>query len=270
MPVLKTKIGLIGLVIVLFCGSFLASRWGAIYIFGPGMSVSAAEVEMDTDQDGLTDILELTVYYTDPVTSDTDQDGYPDGLEIDNGYSPRHGESKRMVDIDSDEDYLIDAWEILAGTDIMNPDSDGDLYLDGTEVAAAYDPLNPKPVQIDKRIEIDLKTQTLSYYLGDKLVESFLISGGLSRTPTPVGEFQVMAKIPTKHYRGVGFDYPNTKWNLLFYRGGRYGWGYYIHGAYWHSNWGQPMSHGCINVDYQYMERLYWWTQHGTRVIIKN
>jgi lipoprotein-anchoring transpeptidase ErfK/SrfK len=43
---------------------------------------------------------------------------------------------------------------------------------------------------------------------------------------------------------------------------------YWIHGAYWHDNFGQPMSHGCVNVDYENMEPLYDWSQVGTKVII--
>jgi lipoprotein-anchoring transpeptidase ErfK/SrfK len=120
-----------------------------------------------------------------------------------------------------------------------------------------------------KRIEVDLSEQKLAYYLGDRLFETFLISGGKSYTPTPLGDFSVLAKVPVKHYGGPGFDYPNTKWNLHFTTSAWNGWGYYIHGAYWHHNWGQPMSHGCVNVDYDPMERLYWWAELGTPIHIQ-
>ena len=86
--------------------------------------------------------------------------------------------------------------------------------------------------------------------------------------PTPQGEFKILAKVPSKNYGGTGFgfSYPNTKWNLHFTT--RY-WRYYIHGAYWHDNWGNVMSHGCVNVSYENMEPLYWWTQIGTKVVIE-
>ncbi len=83
---------------------------------------------------------------------------------------------------------------------------------------------------------------------------------------TPEGQFNVIAKEPVKHYGGADFNFPNTKWNLHFttqrYR-------YYIHGAYWHNNFGHNMSHGCVNVDYKDMEHLYWFSQLGTNIIIE-
>ena len=228
--------------------------------------LSKAQVFADADQDGLSDIDEIEKYHTDPNNSDTDSDGYSDSLEITHGYSPRHGDSKKLIQVDSDKDYLNDAWELILGTGLMNPDSDGDLYLDGTEVAASYDPLDSQPVKLEKLIKVSLANQRLEYFFGDKLFDSFLISSGLDSMPTPEGEFVVIDKVPVKHYGGGDYDYPNTKWNLHFttqrYR-------YYIHGAYWHDNFGKQMSHGCVNVDYEHMEPLYWWAQHNTKIIIE-
>ena len=38
--------------------------------------------------------------------------------------------------------------------------------------------------------------------------------------------------------------------------------------AYWHNKFGQPMSHGCVNVGYDNMEGLYNWADAGTKVTI--
>ena len=35
--------------------------------------------------------------------------------------------------------------------------------------------------------------------------------------------------------------------------------GYGIHGTYWHSNFGHPMSHGCINMKTEEAQQLYYW-----------
>lgn len=44
--------------------------------------------ELDYDNDGLTDIEELTIYGTEFMNPDTDGDGYTDGEEVENGYNP--------------------------------------------------------------------------------------------------------------------------------------------------------------------------------------
>ena len=42
----------------------------------------------DSDNDGLTDNEEITLWNTDPLIEDTDKDGYRDGDEVDNGFNP--------------------------------------------------------------------------------------------------------------------------------------------------------------------------------------
>ena len=267
---IRSKIAFFAYILVI--SAVAASGLGSRFVFVGSLVKEASAQELpagqvDTDGDGLTDVRETTVYHTDPLKADTDGDGYPDGLEVEMGYSPLNGGGKKMVDVDTDKDYLNDAWEVAIGTDLANPDSDGDKYLDGTEVAASFDPLNPLPIKSAKNIRVSIKDQRLWYYFDDKLLETFLVSTGKRATPTPVGEFRIEAKVPVKHYGGVGFDYPNTKWNLLFTRAR--GWGVFIHGAYWHHNFGKQMSHGCVNVSYANMGRLYSWAQDGTKVIVQ-
>jgi hypothetical protein len=50
----------------------------------------------DTDQDGLLDKDEITIFKTNPLKADTDGDGHPDGLEVRNGYNP-NGAGKLVV-----------------------------------------------------------------------------------------------------------------------------------------------------------------------------
>src|SRR3989344_1698244 len=173
-----------------------------------------AQTIFDTDGDGLSDAEETFRYATDPAKVDTDADGMVDGEEITKGLSPRHGDQKTLMQVDSDKDYLNDAWELALGTGLKNPDSDGDTYLDGTEAAAGFDPLNPEQIRREKKITIDLKKQHLEYFFGDVRMGSFPISGGLPRTPTPKGEFSVLSKRPIVLYAGADYYYPNTKWNL--------------------------------------------------------
>ncbi len=151
------------------------------------------------------------------------------------------------------------------GTGLMNPDSDGNKYLDDTEVRAGYSSLNSDRVKLEKLISVDLAKQHLTYYFGGKKLETFPISNSVKGWETPTGEFTIIKKYPVKHYAGRDFDFPNTKWNLHFTTK-KYN--YYIHGAYWHNDFGKPKNHGCINVSYQNIERLYIWAQADTKVKI--
>lgn len=218
---------------------------------------------LDSDNDGLSDAEEINIYHTDPQLADTDGDGYLDGQEINNHYSPFQA-GKKLKSIDTDSDGLNDEQELILGTDLGNTDSDGDGYFDGLEVRNGFDPLQKGPIKLIKKIEVDLKRQQLRYFFGDKKLDEFLISSGVAGLPTPKGEFKILQKKPVVNYRGPDYYLPGTKWNLLFSVKG-----YFIHGAYWHNNFGKPMSHGCVNVSYADMESLYNFAEVGTKVVIR-
>lgn len=223
---------------------------------------------LDTDGDGFSDEDELNIYHTDPNKIDTDGDGFSDYDEIFNGYSPLNNDQIKLTALDSDGDGASDHWEVRLGLNILNSDTDGDGYTDGAEIVNGYDPAKEDSIKVDKLVKVDIATQTLAYFFGDTELEKFLISGGVASMPTPLGEFDILNKVPSKNYGGTGFDFyfPNTKWNLHFTTDY---WRYYIHGAYWHNNFGKPMSHGCVNVRYDQMERLYNFAEIGTKVEIK-
>jgi hypothetical protein len=64
-------------------------------LIGTGTSVSAA---IDTDGDGLSDLLESTQYGTNPELADTDFDGMSDGWEVAHGLNPLdNGESEDLL-----------------------------------------------------------------------------------------------------------------------------------------------------------------------------
>lgn len=242
---------------------------GIVLCFSAFTAVLNAQTTVDSDKDGLSDYDEMNKYFTSPTNYDTDGDGYDDGTEVKNFYSPHHANKRKMIDVDSDNDGLNDKWELAIGTKMIGADSDYDGYGDGTEVRNSYDPLKNKAAKSTKVIDVVLGEQKLYYYFDSKLLESFLISSGIASLPTPRGNFTVLEKVPVKAYGGTGYSYyyPNTKWNLLFKDNGGAG-KYYIHGAYWHDKFGQPMSHGCVNVSYANMERLYNWVDTKTKVQI--
>ena len=240
---------------------------GIFLVHGSVFAQGVAE-RADSDHDGLSDDEEVTIYHTLPLNPDTDGDTFFDGEEIAGGYSPHRPGKERLRDVDSDGDKLRDDWEIVLRTDLQNVDTDGDGYGDGEEVLAGYDPHKHGLSRITKRIEVNLKEQKLRYFFGEKKLDEFLISSGLWKTPTPKGEFSVLAKKPVVYYKGPGYDLPNTKWNLMFKRAKL---NYYIHGAYWHKKFGQQMSHGCVNAPYtdDLMGRLYDFAEVGTKIVIR-
>lgn len=109
-----------------------------------------------------------------------------------------------------------------------------------------------------KWIEVSLDQQMLRAWEGNKIVMEFPISSGLWY-PTPKGDFAIWHK--TRYQRmkggskelGTYYDLPNVPNNMFFYRG------FAIHGAYWHNNFGQPMSHGCVNAPLAQVAKLFEW-----------
>ncbi|MEZ4870340.1 MAG: LysM peptidoglycan-binding domain-containing protein [Caldilineaceae bacterium] len=111
-------------------------------------------------------------------------------------------------------------------------------------------------------IEVNLSTQTLTAWQGDVAVLTTLISSGLPATPTVTGRFRIGTKYKSQRMVGPDYDLPGVPWVMYFYAG------YAIHGAYWHTNFGSPMSHGCVNMDTDEAELLYDWAPAGTEVYV--
>jgi hypothetical protein len=139
-----------------------------------------------------------------------------------------------------------------------------------------------------KRIEVDLSSQMLTAFENDQVVMSFPVSTG-KWYPTPTGTFHIWVKLRyTRMSGGVPgtadyYNLPNVPYVMFFYneKVGK-GRGFSLHGAYWHNNFGYPMSHGCVNISPANAGKLYDWaspavegnityvsdTNPGTEVII--
>ncbi len=110
----------------------------------------------------------------------------------------------------------------------------------------------------EKWIEVSLKEQRLRAWEGTRLVQEFPISSGLW-SPTPTGTFAIWHKTRNQTMSGgskeMGTYYylPNVPSNMFFHKG------YAIHGAYWHNNFGHPMSHGCVNSPLASVTKLFEW-----------
>jgi lipoprotein-anchoring transpeptidase ErfK/SrfK len=113
-----------------------------------------------------------------------------------------------------------------------------------------------------KWIEIDLTRQSLTAWQGDVAVMHTTISSGKAATPTVTGRFTIGNKYKAQRMTGPGYDLPNVPYVMYFYSG------YAIHGAYWHTNFGTPQSHGCINMWPEESRMLYEWAPAGTEVYV--
>ncbi len=126
-----------------------------------------------------------------------------------------------------------------------------------------YVPEEPEPIDYpssDRWIDINLSQQMLYAYEGDRVVASFVVSTGLPDTPTVTGTFYVWVKLLYDDMAGPGYYLPDVPYVMYFYRG------YGIHGTYWHSNFGTPMSHGCVNMETSEAGWLYNWAFVGIPV----
>jgi len=109
-------------------------------------------------------------------------------------------------------------------------------------------------------IDVDLSQQMVYAYAGDTVVNSFLVSTGTWMTPTVTGKYKIWIKLRYSDMSGPDYYLPNVPYVMYFYKG------YGLHGTYWHSNFGTPMSHGCVNLSIPDAEWLYNFAYEGTVV----
>ena len=116
----------------------------------------------------------------------------------------------------------------------------------------------------ERWISIDLSTQRLIAWEGNKAVYAVIVSTGKASTPTRLGTFRVYTKYRTTRMTGPGYDVPDVPYTM-YYDGGMA-----IHGAYWHNRFGTPVSHGCTNVAVNHAKWLFNWASVGTPVVVHN
>ncbi len=113
-------------------------------------------------------------------------------------------------------------------------------------------------------IQIDLSSQRLIAWRGNQQLYAVIVSTGTAATPTPTGVFAIQSMHRTARMQGDDYDVPDVPFTM-YYQGS-----YAIHGAYWHSRFGTPVSHGCVNVAIDHAEWLFNWASIGTPVVVQN
>jgi hypothetical protein len=148
--------------------------------------------------------------------------------------------------------------------DIFWADGAGLKILTEEDVA----PISPTVDPNEKRIIADLTYQTLSCMEGNNEVYFCRISSGaefnadgqaVDNWATPVGELNTHWKIISLNMSGgssaSGYSTPGVPWSTVIH-----GDGIAIHGAFWHNDFGERRSHGCINVRPEEAKWIFRWT----------
>ncbi len=125
-----------------------------------------------------------------------------------------------------------------------------------------------------KWIDISISRQRITAYEGERAVFSDLVSTGRAdKGLTPIGIFAIQRRVynETMDSRTIGIPLSSPKGYLLtnvLYTQYFTGVGHAIHYAWWHNNFGQPMSYGCVNLRLA-TARWFWdWAGIGTPVIV--
>jgi lipoprotein-anchoring transpeptidase ErfK/SrfK len=144
---------------------------------------------------------------------------------------------------------------------------DGDWVSD--RYASRIDPARRMPKwgkNGEKWIDVNITKQVLVAYEGEKPVYATIVSTGEAgleshenTTATKKGIFRVHTKFVTttmdSETAGEEFELRDVPYVQYFEEG------YALHGAYWHDRFGQPKSHGCINLSPEDARRLFFWTE---------
>ena len=121
-------------------------------------------------------------------------------------------------------------------------------------------PISPNVAPEEKHIFVDIASQSMVAYEGDTPVITSLVASGWGGTPTPLGVFSTYHKAPSVHMTdGAGdaanYDLPGVPW-VSFFTGN----GDSFHGVYWHNDFGDKRSHGCVNLPDNVAKFIYLWS----------
>ncbi|HBG74700.1 MAG: hypothetical protein A2X25_11755 [Chloroflexi bacterium GWB2_49_20] len=147
----------------------------------------------------------------------------------------------------------------------------GDIFW---ALAVAFRPLIAEeltPIHPDveeKHVVVNTAYQTMSCFEGNREVYFTRISSGalynnlgnkVDAWSTPLGEFPIWRKVVSLPLSGgsaaAGWSLPAVGWVSLFV-----GSGVAIHSTYWHNNYGEPSSRGCVNAKPEDARWVFRWT----------
>jgi hypothetical protein len=128
---------------------------------------------------------------------------------------------------------------------------DGDRWV-RAKALRVYVPAAPPPgVDLaagQRWIDIDLDEQLIAAFEGERLAYVTLTSTGAPESDTPPGLYHLRSRHLSRDMgfrAGHGHLLARVPYVMFFDNDGRA-----IHGVYWHDGFGQPRSHGCVNLSF--------------------
>ncbi|HEU5074407.1 MAG TPA: L,D-transpeptidase, partial [Polyangiaceae bacterium] len=139
-------------------------------------------------------------------------------------------------------------------------------WLRARDLAYASETAPPAGLRPHERwIDVDLERQVLTAYAGTTAVLTTLISSGRgsgdAENATPKGEHRIWVKLRSSDMDNLEnpeasryYAIQSVPWVMYFMKG------YGLHGAFWHHDFGQVRSHGCVNLSPLDAHWLFHWT----------
>jgi hypothetical protein len=153
--------------------------------------------------------------------------------------------------------------------------------LDGTMTKPGPPPSDLQPGE--KWIDVNLSTQSLVAFEGDKPVYATIISSGRHDDHDPTKDHRTRMgtfRIREKHISATmdddsasdgPYSIQDVPW-IMYFNGS-----YALHGAFWHSAFGHERSHGCVNMTPHDAKEIFAWAGptlpagwHGVRATTDN
>ncbi|WP_192497055.1 L,D-transpeptidase family protein [Gulosibacter chungangensis] len=170
--------------------------------------------------------------------------------------------------VNSNGDVLDELEPTIDGTSLDSTEGIADAFvaqLLEQDVTFTLEPtvVEAQTATIEYTLEVDLSEQMLYVKENGVVVDSWLVSTGTDATPTTLGHYSIGWRTPIQTMYGDDYVQPDVKWPMYFNGDEAF------HGVYWHSNWGTPMSHGCVGMPDDRAKQIYDWAPEGTDVIIR-
>ena len=199
-----------------------------------------------------------------------DEVEFPFALVRKKGAKRYHVDGKKLVvagDLAWRSAVNLTGKQKMEGSKLFYETKEGDWIDDRS--AGRVDPAKKMPAWAkngEKWIDVNITKQVLVAYEGTKAVYATLVSSGeagLGDPETSKSTKRGIFRIHTKYISitmdsdttGEEFELRDVPYVQYFENG------FALHGSYWHDVFGQPKSHGCVNLAPEDARRLFWWSE---------